>query len=126
MTADEIIAQSAQEAGTNPKMLVRGIKRALAGDDAIALRSGNSVLILKRIDEGKAALHLFTADNGIGVARAVKDFIDKVRRSDIREVYGNAENQQILKLLQMLGVEIQESDLPEYNWKAEVWAQQMQ
>lgn len=126
MTGDEIILQNAQEAGVDGQQLLQGMKKLLASGEAIALRSGNSVLILKRIDEGKAVLHLFTADNGIGVARAVKDFIDKIRQSDIKEVYGQADNPEILRLLKMLGVEIMESDIPEYNWRAEVWAPQVQ
>lgn len=126
MNADEIILQDAQEAGVNGQQLLAGIKQELSSGQSIAMRSGNSVLILRRMGEGKACLHLFTADNGVGVARAVKDFIDKIRKSDIKEVYGQADNPEILRLLQMLGVKIEPSDVPEYNWRAEVWAQQQQ
>lgn len=120
MNADEIILQEAQEAGVNGRALLQGIKKDLAAGNSQVLRAGNSVLVLKRIGNGAALLHLFTTDNGIGVARAVQDFIQKIRQSDIKVVYGQAENQQILKLLGMLGVNVQESDLPEYNWRAEV------
>jgi hypothetical protein len=123
MTSDEIILQDAEMAGVNGQQLLQGIKKQLASGEATALRSGNSVLILQRIGEGQAELHLFTADNGVGVAKAVKDFIEKIRKSDIKTVYGKADNEQILKLLGMFGVNVTDSDLPEYNWRAEVWAQ---
>ena len=123
MNADEIILQDAQSSGIDGQTLLQGIKQSLASGESMALRSGNSILILKRIGEGAAALHLFTADSGVGVARAVQDFIRKIRASDIHEVYGQADNPEILRLLQMMGVQVMESDVPEYNWKAEVWVQ---
>lgn len=123
MTSDDIILEDAQSAGVDGAQVLRGIKNELANGNALVLRSGNSVLILKRLGKGKAALHLFTTDNGIGVARAVQEFIRKIRQSDIQMVYGQADNEQILRLLSMSGVNVQASDLPEYNWRAEVWAQ---
>lgn len=123
MNADEIILQDAQAAGVDAQAVLQGIKKELASGNSLVLRSGNSVLVLKRIGEGQAALHLFTADNGVGVARAVQDFINKIRNSDIQVVYGRADNDQILRLLKMLGVNVTDSDLPEYNWRAEVWEQ---
>lgn len=123
MNADEIILQEAQEAGVNGQALLQGIKKDLAAGNSQVLRSGNSVLVLKRIGDGAAALHLFTTDNGIGVARALQDFINKIRNSDIKVVYGQADNEQILRLLKMLGVNVTESDLPEYNWRADVWVE---
>lgn len=123
MNGDEIILQDAAEHGVDGQSLLAGIKRQLQSGEATMLRSGNSLLILRRLGDGNAELHLFTVDSGVGVARAVKDFIDKIRASDIQAVYGNADNTQILSLLKMFGVEVGDSDLPQYNWRAEVWAQ---
>lgn len=118
MNADEIILQDAQSHGVNGQQLLAGLKRLLASGEAIVLRSGNSVLILRKLGDGKAELHLFSADSGVGVARAVQDFIGKIRNSDIQQVYGKADNDGILRLLKMMGVNVTESDIPGYNWTA--------
>ena len=74
--------------------------------------------------------HSVVVQSGAGVHSAVRDSDYQTAGATIAqtagEVYGQADNSEILRLLKMLGVEILESDIPEYNWKAEVWAQQVQ
>ena len=48
----------------------------------------------------------------------LREFIAKIRETDLDAVYGKADNPQIIQILKALGVEVTDSDLPEYNWKA--------
>jgi hypothetical protein len=54
------------------------------------------------------------------LVKSITKFIQKVRQSDIKVIYGKADNNQIIPLLKSLGVPITDSDLPEFNWKATV------
>jgi len=54
----------------------------------------------------------------MGLVRALREFIKKIRSSGLDAVYGKADNPQIIQMLKALDVEVIDSDLPEYNWKA--------
>lgn len=84
------------------------------------MKHGDSVLFLNRIAPGEAELHLFTADKPQALMAALKDFIKRVRESDLKAVYGKADNPQIVQALRMVGVQVQDSDKPKYNWMAPV------
>ena len=83
----------------------------------------SEVDITMAIAEGKVELHLFTVESPKALMRSLKAFIDKIVGSGIEYVYGRADNKEILRMLKMLGVEVEESDMKPYNWKAEVWEQ---
>jgi len=63
---------------------------------------------------------LFTEDKPLALAKAVVVFMQQIRGMDLDAVYGNADNQQIIQLLTSVGVPVQQSDKPEYNWMAMV------
>jgi hypothetical protein len=54
------------------------------------------------------------------MVKSIKFFIEKIRASDIKAVYGLADSEQIIKLLSAIGVDVRRSDLPNYNWMAMV------
>lgn len=118
MKPSEIITADAKRNGVNPAPILNKLGRNLKEKNAILMQSGNSVLIVQKIGKGIAELHLYTADDRAGLIRAVRDFIEKIRKSNLEAVYGNADNPQIIELIKSLGVNVEESDLPEYNWKA--------
>jgi hypothetical protein len=47
-------------------------------------------------------------------------FIRTIKESELRRVYGKADNSGILEMLKRIGVNIMESDKPQFNWMAEV------
>lgn len=123
MKPSEIIRKDAIRNKVDPDRLLASISKQLSEKTAIMLQSGDSVLILKKIGKGKVELHLFTVESPKALMRSLKAFIDKIQGSGIEYVYGRADNQEILRMLKMLGVEVEESDMKPYNWKAEVWEQ---
>ena len=120
MTPTEIITADAIERDLNPQSILLSVSRMLQTEVAVMLQKNNSVLLLEKIDVGSVALHLFTEDQPMTLARSIKFFIDKIKSSDIEKVYGLADNEQIIDLLISLGVAVQEPDNPNYNWMAMV------
>ena len=123
MKPSEIIRKDAIRNKVDPDRLLASISKQLSEKTAIMLQSGDSVLILKKIGKGKVELHLFTVESPKALMRSLKAFIDKIQGSGIEYVYGRADNKEILRMLKMLAVEVEESDMKPYNWKAEVWEQ---
>lgn len=118
MKPTEIITADAERNGVNPTPILNKLLKNLKNKDAILMQSGNSVLVVRKIEKGIAELHLYTVDEPMAMIRALREFIRKIRRSDLDAVYGNADNPQIIQVLQALGVEVMDSDLSGYNWKA--------
>lgn len=120
MTPTEIITADAIERNLNPQSILSSVFQMLQTERAVMLQKNNSILLLEKIDVGSVALHLFTEDQPITLVKSVKFFIDKIKSSDIKAVYGLADNEQIIDLLISLGVPVQDSDNPNYNWMAMV------
>jgi len=118
MTPTEIIVADAIERDLDPYEVVAIVSEMLKTEQAIMMKKNDSVLLLEKIVPGDVALHLFTEDQPMTLVKSVKFFIDKIRASDIRAVYANADNDQIVKLLVSLGVPVQNSDDPNYNFMA--------
>lgn len=120
MKPSEIIFKDAERNGYDGKNAITAISMMVKNKVATLLQSGNTLLLLRRIDNGGAEMHLFTADAPLAVARALKHFIGIIRKTNLTAVYAKTNNQEVLKLLERLGVAAGESDLPEYNWMARV------
>jgi len=118
MKPTEIIAEDAKRNGVDPAPILDKMSRSIKSGSGILLQSGNTVLILRRFSKGLAELHLFTTDSPMTMIKALREFIAKIKQSDLTAVYGKADNEQILQVLRSLGVNVQESDIPGYNWKA--------
>lgn len=118
MKPTEIIKADAIKKGVNPAPILNKYARLLKNKDAILMQSGNTILYLRKIDKGLAELHLYTVDQPMALVRALREFIGKIRNSDLDAVYGNADNAQIIRVLKALGIEVVSSDLQGYNWKA--------
>ena len=116
MTPSEIIQVDASRTGYDPNLALTKLKGQVESGQSIMLRENDSILVLTKIGDGIAELHLFTADKPLTLAKSALRFLEKVRQSDTQRVYGKADNDQIVQLLRNLGMEVQESDRPEYNW----------
>ena len=118
MTPSEIILNSVHN--QNPQDVLVKINASVKTGHAILLQENNSVLFLFRFAKGKVELHLYTLDTPLVLAKSLSKFISKIRNSDIKEVYGKAENPQILRFLKTLGVNVVQSDIHKFNWMAKV------
>jgi hypothetical protein len=120
MTPSEIISADLQSHGNDPQEGLRAIAAAMHANQGILLQENNSILYLRKIGKGIVELHLFTQDSPLTVAKSAASFIKKIRNSDLKKAYGNADNEQIVELLRRLKVDVKDSDKPQYNWMAKV------
>ena len=120
MTPSEIIGSEVEKQGGNPQEIAKRIMYLLKNKLAILLNTNQSVLLLTQLGDGDVESHLFTQDSPLTLFKSLQYFIDKIRSSVVRSIYGKATNPQIIEALKRLGVAVEPSDREEYNWKATV------
>jgi hypothetical protein len=120
MKASEIILADAQKRGVDGTKALGLISNAVKQKKAVLMQEGNSVLILTKIGDAAAETHLVTQESPIALARSLAAFMKRITDLGIRTIYGEADNQQIIELLKRVGFNVVASDLPKYNWKADL------
>jgi hypothetical protein len=120
MTPTEIIAADAEKHGIDPKRAIAAVNHDIASGMGHLMRANNSLLLLTHIGGHAAELHLFTVDNLFTLAKSVIEFIRTIKQTQVKRVYGKADNPGIIAMMKKLGVQVQHSDLPQYNWMANV------
>jgi hypothetical protein len=120
MKASEIILADAQKRGVDGDRALATVSNAVKQKKAVLLQEANSVLILTKISDEAADTHLFTQDGVMTLARSLAAFKKKITDLGIKTIYGKASNTQILELMKKVGFNVVDSDLPQYNWKAEL------
>jgi hypothetical protein len=120
MTPSEIIMADSKRQGVDPKVVLDTCAKLIKGKLATIIQENNSVLLLTFIDRQDVELHLFTADSPLTLAKSLMGFINTIKQSELRRVYGKADNSGILEMLKRVGVNVMQSDKPQFNWMAEV------
>jgi hypothetical protein len=120
MTPSEIVRADAQRGQYDADLVLRKLDKLVSTKAAIILKENDSILVLIALPGKNAELHLYTADSPLTMANSLTAFIKKIRAADLNRVYGSGEIPQTLRLLKKLGVDVQDSDLPNYKWMAPV------
>ena len=120
MKASEIIKADAVKRKVDPDKAMQTIGALVKDKSAVLMQENNSVLLVRKINPTSAEIHLFTQDNPRTLAKAVIGFVRKGKELGIKTVYGKADNKGIVELMKRVGLNIQASDLPQYNWKANI------
>lgn len=121
MKPSEIILNDKQSIEAGAQKVLQAIGELVRKGAATLLQDGNSVLVLVSLGKGNVELHLYTVDQPLQVAKSVRTFIQKIRNSDIKAVYGTAPfDSPIVKMLEMQGVDVKRSDSDKYSWMATV------
>jgi len=120
MTPSEIIAADARQHGVDPQKVLQFVGSKVKSKTGSLMSAGNSILFLVGIGDACAELHLYTQDSPAELMRNIPHFIEVIRNTELKRVYGKADNPSIVQMLSRLGVDVQESDRPQYNWMANV------
>jgi hypothetical protein len=120
MKASEIIKADAVRRKVDPDKAMQTISALVKDKSAVLMQENNSVLLVRKISPTSAEIHLFTQDNPRTLAKAVIGFVRKGKALGIKTVYGKADNKGIVDLMKRVGLNVQASDLPQYNWKANI------
>ena len=121
MKASQIIKADYERLGKDPVKPLAALTKLIQSKGAILLQEGDTVLVLINIGDKAVELHIFTQESPIRVAKAMIQFIKKIRNTDLETVYGSDVQEQTLDLLSKLDVEVMPSDNPKYKWMAKVW-----
>lgn len=120
MKASEIIMADAAKRNIDASKILRTIASMTKNNAGVLMQENNSVLLVRKIDPTSAEIHLFTEDTPLTLAKSVIGFIKRGKEMGIKTVYGKADNQGIVELMKRIGLDVQASDLPQYNWKANI------
>jgi hypothetical protein len=118
MTPSQIVQADAQKRGIDPHAVMDVIHKETASGKGFLLHYNSSLLYGRRIAPGVAEVHLLTEDSPLQLISSIHNFVTHAERLGIHTLYGKADNQAIVKFLQKAGLNVQQSDLPKYNWKA--------
>jgi hypothetical protein len=137
--ADGGMAMSAQSQELPPSQIIAAdfgrkatpeeVQQALLSLESLAeqdklfiLQENNTVAVLISIGDSVIEAHLFSVDIPITMARALKTILAELKRSHIKRMYSNVDEDtpKILALMQNFGIEAMESDNPEYVWMADL------
>jgi hypothetical protein len=116
MTPSEIIKQDASRQGYNADVVLRKIDAATKNGGALLLQENDSVLLLVALPGNAAEAVLYTADSPLNFKDSLSKFLAKIRSSDISKIYGKSESPEMTQALQSLGIKIQQSDNPKFEW----------
>ena len=120
MKASEIIKADAVKRKIDPDKVLRNINALVKAKSAILMQENDSVLLVRKLNDTSAEIHLFTEDSPKTLAKAVIGFVRRGKTLGIKTVYGKADNQGIVELMKRVGLNVQASDMPQYNWKAQI------
>jgi len=120
MKASEIIMADAVKRNIDPAKALLSIGEITKNNSGVLMQENNSVLLVRKIDPTSAEIHLFTEDTPLTLAKSVIGFVRRGKELGIKTVYGKADNQGIVELMKRVGLNVEPSDLPQYNWKANI------
>ena len=120
MTPSQIITKDTQRRGNDADVMLRKINKLVQNKAGILLQQNDTVLLLISIAKDAAELHLFTTDAPLSLTKAMKVFWKKIESSDLKRVYTDITNPQVLEMAKRTGWNIQKSNMPTYNAMAVV------
>lgn len=124
MTPSEIITQDVQQVGGNADEMLRKVNKLVQSKAGVLVQKNDSLMLLISIAKGVSEVHFFIADNAAKLKDSMSKFAKELKSSEIKTIYGVAENQHN-KLLEDAfdflikdGLKIQKSNIPRYVWMA--------
>lgn len=124
MTPSEIIQADHKRFGHSQKdtaRLMDTMQAMIQKNMAHLIQHGNSLLFLVNIDKKSAEVGFFTSDSPQKIKSAMLYFIEQIKKSGFKKVYGEDGGPVLAKSLQLLknlGVNVQKSDNPKFDFMA--------
>jgi hypothetical protein len=118
MKPSEIIVADTQRLGLNPEEVLSSVQDAVKNKGAALVRKNKSILLLIPIQENVAEWAVFTQDDDATLEASVGFFINETMKTDAYTIYGDAVNDRVLRAMDANGIQIYQSDRPDYDWMA--------
>ena len=116
MRVEDIIAAEAEKTGDDANQMIQTVSGLVNSQEGILLRKNDSVMLIIRIGGNDVEMNLFTADSPEVLPESLKYFIDTIKGSDIRAIYSDSTDIELIDALTGLGFKPQKSDRPDYEW----------
>lgn len=120
MTPSEIITADAKRNGVDPDYYIKTAAHIIQNKLGVLLQHGDTILLVIRLGNGKAELHISTADSPVRVLSAIKYFVKKLEESEIHTVYGGGFPKDTIAILKKLKIDVKPSNLKQYGWMAAI------
>lgn len=116
MRVEDIIAAETEKTGDDANQMIQTVSDLVNSQEGILLRKNDSVMLIIRIGGNDVEMNLFTADSPEVLPQSLKYFIDTIKGSDIRAIYSDSTDMELIDALTGLGFKPQKSDRPDYEW----------
>jgi hypothetical protein len=118
MTPSEVISAEAIKNGFDPTILNSVIQTMLLKRTAIMMFANSTVLLLISMGNGNFAAKFITQDAPLTFADSLKKFVGQIKKvRNIISVYGDNKEEGIIKMLQKMGVKVNNAGKEGYNWE---------
>ena len=120
MKASEIIQVNSQRLGIDPNQVLQKMQQEVESQNSVLMQKNDSLFLLTKIQPNVVGVAMFTADGTMTLPRSIAEAIAEMKQKGISTIYGDNENTDLLNGLEQAGVQIEQSDLPDYAWKATI------
>ena len=105
--------------GVKPEQVPQMIQ-AVVKDGAKFTRVGNTMMSMKPISQNAAQVYFFSVDRPEAFAQSMVRLIAPLKESGVQVLYMNKVDPTIVKTMQDVGIQTQQSDRPEYKVMAAI------
>jgi len=103
-----------QKANVSPEQGEKLIEAAINGGSKFE-RDGNTVMAFKPLPPNAAQIYFFSVDRPEVFAQSMTKLIAPLKQSGVQVVYMNKIDPTIVKTMQAVGMQVQQSDRPDYK-----------
>lgn len=120
MKPSEIIVADAQSNGLDPQEVMQDIALRLESQTAVMLPKNNSVLLITPLSQDSTEWNLFTQDTEQKLVESIAYFLEQLRKAGMQTIYSMVDNEEAIQIIQSQGVQVMQSDDPEYDWMGRI------
>jgi hypothetical protein len=123
MTPQEIIEADSQRTGNRVGAVLGGVMAALDKNKAELFHHNKVAIILEPIKKSKTdwSVHMFSANPPLNLKQSAPILLQQVQANpNIRKVYGDPTDLEILNVLKSVGFNVQRSDRKDFQWMVEI------
>ena len=112
MTTQDIVknCDELKDSGQDWKQVYAALHSMLESNQYRIMRAGNTLFLIKLLEQGTAQMFVFNADGQKNFLRNTKEFFKAMKAAKFHTVFGITENPQIIKMLQHTGYEVDVED----------------
>lgn len=120
MTPADIIQNEAEKNGHDPQKVLLAIKKLVEQGNTILLREQDTIFVITRAGGNAVEVTMCSADGAMNLPKVVSSAMKKIKASGAKIIYGDEEDQNLLEVLQQMGVPIQPENSGGHVWSAQI------